>query len=190
MSIACRLLYMKCTKNRHTNNHPNHDQCSHILSSSSVSCKTFSSLSLLRPATAHLNFPLQFLATSLTTNWPVNPLAPNTTMENCLLALAMFCFSCFQRVVMRRAGTGKEFTLWLRCIMGRRFQHGGHYALFNSCIEDVASQVLTVKKEEKSPLNTRKPWERSTKARNIIRKALMALKVYVTLIPSVTTYVS
>lgn len=62
--------------------------------------------------------------------------------------------------------------------------------MLNSCIEDVASQVLTVKKEEKSPLNTRKPWERSTKARNIIRKALMALKVYVTLIPSVTTYVS
>lgn len=114
---------MKCTKNRwiknkinktiaskHTNNHSNfHDQCSHILSSSAVSCKTFSSLSLLRPATAHLNFPLQFLATSLTTNWPVNPLAPNTTTENCLSALAMFCFSCFQRVVRRRrADTGKE----------------------------------------------------------------------------------
>lgn len=100
----------------------------HLPSSSVVSCKTFSSLSLLRPATAHLNFPLQFLATSLTTNWPVNPLAPNTTMENCLSALAMFCFS-FQQVVGRRGGTGEEFTLWLLCIMGRCFQHGGHEAL-------------------------------------------------------------
>lgn len=51
--------------------------------------------------------------------------------------------------------------------------------MLNSCIEDVASQVLTVKKEERSILNARKPWERSTKARNIIRKALMALKVYI-----------
>lgn len=36
---------------------------------------------------------------------------------------------------------------------------------------------MTIKKEKRSLLNTRKLWERSTKVRNIIRKALMSLKV-------------
>lgn len=77
-----------------------------------VSCKTFSSLSLLRPATAHLNFPLQFFATSLTTNWPVKPLAPNTTIANSLsntllkknmFALcALLCAGCRQSCAMIR----------------------------------------------------------------------------------------
>lgn len=51
--------------------------------------KQFCSFSAFLPATAHLKFRMSFvfLATSSTTNWPVNPDAPNTTKSYFLSAM-------------------------------------------------------------------------------------------------------